>query len=828
MHFGGSNTGNEQKAQVVKVSDDKPTKTSATIQVSVCHSNKSHKKNYSEEESNEKEKLVAFLVDGAPESPSNSLFALSPSSSTSQSSGGLSDETPTMSAEPDKVPAGLEQATPQKKPEMFRAMKTPGPSIPTPMHPSGKGEGKSDDAEDDEGEKAVKFSLSPPPIPPSNAVTFDDAAFLPDDYIPVENDQNSDKENNNNTKTLQSPETKVFTVAEVQAKIAEALQTAQAQWNETTKRELEEEYKAEVSKLKRETEEEVEEIGNQWTSEHQSEIEEVKKSLREEFSRERQELVEKHEAELQARNNEGGAQSEGLTKELEGLKQKMKAREEEVNQEKTELSRRISQLEEETFQLHEEHARRLEDTEAGHKKAIENIMDESNSAIETETGKMEQMAASHAAELEKMTAAAETLAERLQLELSAEQHARQEDLRKAKEDTEKLVEAERNKVKEEFEQRLNSLSEVLSSEFEEMAALRSKLEETQELHAKELQESKDLLERTKRTFMEEKEEVVSRIQDEFNAEIQKIAGANQHSADGSAEAVKIVENLTEKIRKLEEEGSAFAATSENEKHELIVRHQQEMEDLKTAHEAERRKNEEDMEALRASTAGQRNREEVLEAKVVSLENTLAERQGEADRRVKEVRDSHASQIDEMLLQLDLVEAEHQERCKELESGLQQKEAIIAALGTQLAEATKRSRELDAERERHIKEIQTAQEQSQAAREAVLSLEETLGHQKKDHAKQMGEERKLRDLACDRVREEMIASAKEQFADANQHYMNLKHEYDSCFAKLTGLERESKAKRKELEKLRKEQDAREVEMTAELAQAKAGECNGMRG
>jgi ABC-type transporter Mla subunit MlaD len=91
---------------------------------------------------------------------------------------------------------------------------------------------------------------------------------------------------------------------------------------------------------------------------------------------------------------------------------------------------------------------------------------------------------------------------------------------------------------------------------------------------------------------------------------------------------------------------------------------------------------------------------VLEETVKSMEmgdnelmKKVAELQAktEADRieythRVREVCAEHGKEIEELLTQLDLVEAEHNKRYKQKEKYIKEKDTIISALGSQLADS----------------------------------------------------------------------------------------------------------------------------------------------
>lgn len=214
------------------------------------------------------------------------------------------------------------------------------------------------------------------------------------------------------------------------------------------------------------------------------------------------------------------------------------------------------------------------------------------------------------------------------------------------------------------------------------------------------------------------------------------------------------------------------------------------------------------------------REKTLLDKVSQLEAEADQAQGDVQRRVQELRKEHSSEIDELISQLDLVEAENKKEFTVLENKMKQKDAIIAALGTQLAEATSRSNELDAEHQNAIEALQAAKEEAHLAKLQCATFAANLERSKIEYKKAIEDEKRKRQDAREEVRAGMILAAEEQFAKANMEYLRLKSEFESTLSKLGKTEREFKVVSVELEAAKKEHITKEVEMTAELAQARA--------
>ena len=57
-----------------------------------------------------------------------------------------------------------------------------------------------------------------------------------------------------------------------------------------------------------------------------------------------------------------------------------------------------------------------------------------------------------------------------------------------------------------------------------------------------------------------------------------------------------------------------------------------------------------------------------------------------NRQIRKVKAEHASESDELLTQLDLIEAETAQRFKNAEVAVTEKDAVITALGSQLADS----------------------------------------------------------------------------------------------------------------------------------------------
>jgi hypothetical protein len=297
-----------------------------------------------------------------------------------------------------------------------------------------------------------------------------------------------------------------------------------------------------------------------------------------------------------------------------------------------------------------------------------------------------------------------------------------------------------------------------------------------------------------------------------------------------AEEIEIVRNEKEDLEKeflelkdsLEAERKEWKTSLESNQEEMQSRYENKIQKLEELLEKQRQDFDKEKNEIMVMQRDASTKENELSEKLVALEAQAHTDKEEYAKGLQQVRDEHTAEIDEMLAQLDLVEAEHNQKYEAKLESIKQKEAIIAALGAQLAEAAAKTIALEDERQQGIASAEAARGEAEIARTASRSLQMSLDQLRDDHRKELEKERRKRDEACQQVKEEMITAAEEQFGKANEHYVKLKHEYDSTIMKVGRIERELKSSKRELDSCKKEQTAREVETRAELAQLKAGE------
>jgi hypothetical protein len=94
--------------------------------------------------------------------------------------------------------------------------------------------------------------------------------------------------------------------------------------------------------------------------------------------------------------------------------------------------------------------------------------------------------------------------------------------------------------------------------------------------------------------------------------------------------------------------------------------------------------------------------------------------------------------------------------------------------------------LESEYELNASTLSVTEEELRRARKVISELEKSLEELRVLHKIEVDDERRKGQALCDQVRNETIAAAEEQFSKANEHYMTLKHEYDSAIIKIGKL------------------------------------------
>jgi hypothetical protein len=209
----------------------------------------------------------------------------------------------------------------------------------------------------------------------------------------------------------------------------------------------------------------------------------------------------------------------------------------------------------------------------------------------------------------------------------------------------------------------------------------------------------------------------------------------------------------------------------------------------------------------------RDRVELLEAGVTTKEEDY-------ERKLQKFSKDYTMQLDELIVQLDLVEAEHKEKIAETEKVTIEKDTIIATLYAQIADAYTREKEVDATHKKLPLDPASAQEEATGANVDAEKLIGELEASKAIHDYFMIGEVDRRERACDEAREEMIQRAEIQFKAANAIYIKLKKEHDSTIGMLASLECELKSAKTKLNDTKNEKEGSLAHLKAEVAELEA--------
>lgn len=126
--------------------------------------------------------------------------------------------------------------------------------------------------------------------------------------------------------------------------------------------------------------------------------------------------------------------------------------------------------------------------------------------------------------------------------------------------------------------------------------------------------------------------------------------------------------------------------------------------------------------------------------------------------VKALRESHAKEMDEILVQLDEVEAEHAQQLQRVKE-----EVAVAAAQEQH----------DTDNQVMAATAQVLRGQLQEAQRKVRECQESYAARQKEYEESLEDERRA---AADDARQEMINQAESQFEQANDMYVKLKEEF----------------------------------------------------
>lgn len=207
--------------------------------------------------------------------------------------------------------------------------------------------------------------------------------------------------------------------------------------------------------------------------------------------------------------------------------------------------------------------------------------------------------------------------------------------------------------------------------------------------------------------------------------------------------------------------------------------------------------------------------EANKERIQSLQNALYAAQTEAETRIREIQDEHSNEIEEMITQLDAIEEELNTKYNEgISSITKQKDVIINALSTHLAEEREKNEAFEAERESNNAEIDALSHENEQLKQSIDQL-------KVEYQKILDEERNESKMREKKIEQEIRSAAQRQFSEANKYYLQLKNDYDSTCNENAALKNTIKEVQSKADSVARERKGVEMELKSEVARLKAG-------
>jgi hypothetical protein len=492
------------------------------------------------------------------------------------------------------------------------------------------------------------------------------------------------------------------------------------------------------------------------------------------------ELIEDHERAIQDLRTQGDFEIQKLRSQMQKQDERRAARERELEQAISETS---------SFEK-EELQRLLESERNGAvlvKIKISNLEKEIEASERNHREAMEALKNSTDAEIERLQ---NELEERSALEEAMQITSNERDVMAEEVQRLKAMLAEENS------QHTRIIEELRKQHGEETAALKNdsaekidKLEQDAQNRMQDIQRKAD---QTCEDLREKCDEKIYILLKQHAEEVEKVN--------------REVQGVEEKYKILLTESNALFESFQKEADAKINELEEELKEKDA-----RFKDELDAVAQRSTVEDKQLREqyEELKAKQIIHESQM-----------KEADDNHNKQFEDLLAQLDLVEAEHQHTISAKEKLLLEKDAIVDALGSQLAEAQRKINEAQHERNQETDQSKQAQQKCHALEEELQLLKSEILDLKDAHKKFAKDAAVAQARACEEAREEMIEKAEIQFQQANEHYVKLRKQYDESQERAKKLESELKSMKKKVERVAKEKESCEIDLKAEVAQLNA--------
>lgn len=635
----------------------------------------------------------------------------------------------------------------------------------------------------------------------------DEDAFLPDDFAALHtgatldtmdgDDDDDANNNNNNHKYDNADETAapVFTLEELQAEIEKSRDALRQELQEQHEEELE----ASLAMHLREH-------GQQWKQDAEVEYARLGKlaTLAEDRAKATQ-------AQLDALKAEQSTLQEQLTHTQEESKRNEAAKDLYLRQLHQQIQDLQTKLEQQTSSL--------EDlvTVQSEKTILERQLVEAKEANE-------QATARHQTRLENLHHQIESLQD---LQVQQEAQGKQA-----------LDQAQKNlaHVEQTWQDKVSTLEQAHQEEIKQWQAQVDELKT-----AKEAEEAlKEEMDRLRVEYHDEKVEIV-RSHSVQADELQTQLSMKQQEYDEVMEDLqKKVQDLQLQVACLEEKEQtqtksaqslkaqlASAQTTEKELQDKVKTLEHQIESLRTSHEQElqtvalQAKQELDKELGELEKLLEQGKtNDSAAAQVTELKAQIQADKEDYARQIRTVREGHTQEIDDLLKQLDLIEAEHEEKMKQRLQTIKEKEAVISALGQQLTEAESQLERTKQGKDSLSQRIEILEEEVAFAKDETQTKAKEIQRLMAEKAQIAKDEAIAREQACAQAREEMIQRAEIQFEELNSTYKKLKHKFDEATSTIATLEADLVTATKRITQVEQEKATAEADLSDQLASAKA--------
>jgi len=156
-----------------------------------------------------------------------------------------------------------------------------------------------------------------------------------------------------------------------------------------------------------------------------------------------------------------------------------------------------------------------------------------------------------------------------------------------------------------------------------------------------------------------------------------------------------------------------------------------------------------------------------------LESDLERQKLHYESTINKHKENHASEIGEVLNQLDSIEASYNNELTEERSKLSKKEVMTEALTSRLSEMQALTQSLRSQVEQYKANDDSIQQEPHIAQKSIQTFQSQQSHY--EHLVQKEKENTL--LAVEEAEQQLQAEAEKQFAQANKLYVKLKNDYD---------------------------------------------------